>query len=136
MKQLLLFAFLSLALTGESQSWVSATPYADPWLGVNDIEVHNGDIYIGGSFNEVGGIVANRVAKWDGNAWSTVGNDFVNNTVSDDVYKLLSNNGVLYALCGQSQYNSKLYYFDGSDWVYTNLDQVSCMCLFVLSRPL
>ena len=83
MKQLLLFAFLSLALTGESQSWVSATTYANPWGGVNDIEVHNGDIYIGGSFDQVGGIVANRVAKWDGDAWSTVGNGFNKNSWCD-----------------------------------------------------
>lgn len=33
----------------------------------------NGDLYVGGSFTEAGGITANRIAKWDGANWSGVG---------------------------------------------------------------
>jgi hypothetical protein len=39
-----------------------------------------GNLYIGGDFTTVGNAVANRVAKWDGNAWSALGSG-VNNTV-------------------------------------------------------
>ncbi|MCR9103144.1 MAG: HYR domain-containing protein, partial [bacterium] len=33
----------------------------------------SGDVYVGGSFTEAGGITANRIAKWDGTNWSTLG---------------------------------------------------------------
>lgn len=33
----------------------------------------NGDLYVGGSFTEAGGITANRIAKWDGANWSALG---------------------------------------------------------------
>jgi hypothetical protein len=32
-----------------------------------------GNLYIGGSFTNLGGIVANGIAKWDGNSWSALG---------------------------------------------------------------
>ena len=111
MKQLILFAFLSLALNGESQSWVSATPYADPNNKVNDIQVHNGDIYIGGAFNQVGGIVSENVAKWDGNVWSAVGNAGLFGFSSEGVTKLISSNGELYAI-----YNNNLFWLDAGFW--------------------
>jgi glucose/arabinose dehydrogenase len=33
----------------------------------------NGDIYVGGNFGAAGGIPANRIAKWNGNTWSPLG---------------------------------------------------------------
>src|SRR5262245_15263989 len=45
--------------------------------GVND-RVHaaavdeSGNLYIGGSFTIVGDVVANHIAKWDGNRWSAL----------------------------------------------------------------
>ena len=33
----------------------------------------SGNLYIGGSFANVGEVVANRVAKWNGSAWSALG---------------------------------------------------------------
>jgi hypothetical protein len=36
----------------------------------------NGDLYAGGSFTIAGGVSANRVAKWNGTAWSPVGSGF------------------------------------------------------------
>jgi hypothetical protein len=32
-----------------------------------------GNVYIGGGFTAVGGIAANRIAKWDGHSWSALG---------------------------------------------------------------
>src|SRR5439155_1194507 len=41
---------------------------------VNAIEAHpNGEIYVGGSFNRAGGMVANGIAKWSNNSWTTMG---------------------------------------------------------------
>ncbi len=33
----------------------------------------SGEVYIGGNFREVGGVVANGIAKWDGLEWSSLG---------------------------------------------------------------
>ncbi|HYN87039.1 MAG TPA: FG-GAP-like repeat-containing protein [Ardenticatenaceae bacterium] len=33
----------------------------------------NGILYAGGSFTQAGGVVANNVARWDGNAWAPLG---------------------------------------------------------------
>ncbi len=33
----------------------------------------NGDLYAGGSFTNAGGVLVNKIAKWDGNAWSPLG---------------------------------------------------------------
>lgn len=32
-----------------------------------------GNIYVGGTFTTAGGVSANRIAKWDGSAWSALG---------------------------------------------------------------
>ena len=59
-----------------SQYWSSATPYDDPNESVLAIEVHNGEIYIGGAFSQVGGILASHIAKWDGTKWKKRGEDY------------------------------------------------------------
>ena len=94
-----------------SQYWSSATPYDDPNESVLAIEVHNGEIYIGGAFSQVGGILASHIAKWDGTTWSTVGSG-----LSGYPSHLHSSNGILYAIA-----NGLLYYFDGTDWVNSNI---------------
>ncbi len=33
----------------------------------------DGDMYAGGAFNEIGGVAANNLARWDGTSWSDVG---------------------------------------------------------------
>jgi hypothetical protein len=38
----------------------------------------NGDVYVGGDFTQAGGMAANNVAKWDGAAWSSLGNGAAN----------------------------------------------------------
>jgi hypothetical protein len=40
---------------------------------VRAIDVSGDDVYAGGVFSSVGGILANRVAKWNGSAWSALG---------------------------------------------------------------
>jgi hypothetical protein len=59
--------------------------FSDPnWVSVGGIPGANGfvlaalvddsgNLYIGGSFTEVGDVLANNIAKWDGSAWSALG---------------------------------------------------------------
>ena len=51
-----------------------------------------GNLYVGGSFTEAGGVPASRIAKWDGTAWSALGSG-LNNTV----HALLFDGGNVYA---------------------------------------
>ena len=40
---------------------------------VNSIAVRGGDVFIGGSFTNVGGVAATNLARWDGTNWWPVG---------------------------------------------------------------
>ncbi|MBS1911411.1 MAG: hypothetical protein JST22_05445 [Bacteroidetes bacterium] len=41
----------------------------------------NGDLYVGGDFSHIGGISANRIARWDGTSWMPVGTGIPAGTV-------------------------------------------------------
>ena len=43
-----------------------------------------GNIYVGGSFTQVGGVTAYRIAKWDGSSWTACG------SVNGDVYSIVA----------------------------------------------
>jgi hypothetical protein len=51
-----------------------------------------GNLYAGGAFTNAGGNAANRIAKWDGSAWSPLGAG-----LSAPVYALVVSGGDLYA---------------------------------------
>lgn len=82
---------------------------------VNAIAVHGSDVFVAGSFDTAGGIVAWNVAKWNGTSWSAAG--CLNGTVKDlIVYK-----GDLYA-CGQfvlcpSSAGVNFAKWNGSSWL-------------------
>ena len=40
---------------------------------VNALAVMGGNVYAGGTFTNMGGVAANRIAKWDGATWSALG---------------------------------------------------------------
>ena len=42
---------------------------------VTSLAVIGNDLYAGGAFTRIGGINANRIAKWNGAAWSALGTD-------------------------------------------------------------
>jgi hypothetical protein len=59
------------------------------------------DLYVGGLFTKAGGVSANRIAKWNGSAWSKVGGSgVVNNGLSNYVNALAVSGDFLYAGCG------------------------------------
>lgn len=53
-------------------------------LGVNGTVLamaqSGSDLYVGGSFTQVGNVSANNIAKWDGSAWSALGSGASNGT--------------------------------------------------------
>ncbi len=56
--------------------WSSAFPagtFANSYEGVSAVAMMGSDVYVGGSFNAVGGVATGPVARWDGTAWSAVG---------------------------------------------------------------
>lgn len=48
------------------------------------------NVYIGGSFTAVGTIAANRIAKWDGGAWSALGTGVGSNDVFDSYVRAIA----------------------------------------------
>ena len=43
-------------------------------IDVNTLAVDaSGNVYAGGAFTIAGGVTANRIAKWNGSAWSALG---------------------------------------------------------------
>ncbi len=50
------------------------------------------DVYVGGDFTSIGGLNANRIAKWDGHSWSTLGSGIGNGIV----YAIAVDGSVIY----------------------------------------
>ncbi|WP_422769730.1 hypothetical protein ACN28C_23735 [Plantactinospora sp. WMMC1484] len=63
-----------------------------------DLVVHDGALIVGGGFSQAGGGAANRIARWDGSAWSTLGTGF-----NGDVLALTVFDGALVATGGFTQ---------------------------------
>jgi hypothetical protein len=65
---------------------------------VSALAVHDGKVYVGGSFTTAGGVTANRVAVWDiaTQVWSTLGTGS-GNGVNSTVGSLAVHNGKVYA---------------------------------------
>jgi hypothetical protein len=76
----------------------------------------SGNLYAGGTFTSAGGQPANRVAKWDGNAWTAFG-DGLDNTVN-----IIALDGANNLYAGGNFQNSggnavaRLAVWDGSSW--------------------
>ncbi len=65
---------------------------------VSSLAVYNGELYAGGSFNTVGGIAVNNIAKWNGTNWSSVGSGIDPGYYNyHNVSSLITYNGELYA---------------------------------------
>jgi hypothetical protein len=67
-----------------------------PSIGLNNpsyaLTTYNGDLIIGGTFNKAGGVDVNRIVRWDGNSWQSLGGG-----VNGQVYALTVYNGELIA---------------------------------------
>jgi hypothetical protein len=56
----------------------------------------NGDVYVGGGFSQAGGAAANRMARWNGTTWSTLGTGATNGANGDVFALRLGSNGDVY----------------------------------------
>ena len=57
----------------------------------------NGDVYAGGDFTQVGGLTANRVARWNGASWSSLGTGPSNGLNGSVLALAVAANGDVYA---------------------------------------
>ncbi len=118
MKKLLFFlALLALSFNFNSQMWGLATPFSPPSgsfdpnsnglsTEVNSFCVYNNELYIGGNFTGVGGIVTHCIARWNGSVWNSLGNgDFLQNTRVRDLE--IYDNKLFFS-------SDKLYKWDGN----------------------
>jgi hypothetical protein len=101
----------SLDLNGNYQNCLNTnTPY------VSALCEFNSELYVGGNFTSIGGIVSHGIARWNGNTWSTLNNgNYLQSCVSD----IIEFNGKLYFTSG------KLYEWNGSnitEFTYFNID--------------
>jgi hypothetical protein len=71
-------------------------------------------LYVGGGFTQVDGQVVNMVAKWDGSAWSTVG-DFSGNVYVANLAVWDDGNGAALYAAGRFL-GSNVKILDGSQW--------------------
>ena len=61
-------------------NWISMNPSANEAVLAAVVD-GSGNLYIGGGFTAVGNVIANRIAKWDGSSWTSLGtglNSWVN----------------------------------------------------------
>ena len=127
--------------------WGPATPFPPPSGGfdpnsnglsteVNSFCVYNNELYIGGNFTGVGGIVAHCIARWNGSVWNSLGSgDFLQNTRVRDLE--VYNNNLFFSA-------NKLYKWDGNSiqeitYFDTNIQQsvsVPCWDLHVFNGNL
>lgn len=71
-----------------------------------------GNLYIGGRFSHVGGILAENVAKWDGTCWTAVGSG-----VGGEVLALaFDSQGNLYAGGSRLLHGTAVIRWDGANW--------------------
>jgi hypothetical protein len=122
MKKIFSVIFFSLSIIVKAQVWGPATPFPQASGGminnytvVNSLCEFNNELYVGGNFTSIGGIVAHCIARWNGNSWNSLGaGNFLQNTILTDI---IIYNGSLYFTA------DKLYKWDGltiQDFTYFN----------------
>ncbi len=91
-----------LAPKGESQTQSTSGTWATGFGLPNGVDgtvlalaVYNGELYVGGSFSTAGGASANRIARWNGTSWNTLGTG--------------SGNGVSASVRALAVYNNSLF---------------------------
>jgi hypothetical protein len=100
-------------LTGPSGTGVNA---AAVWA----LTSYNGALAVGGGFTEAGGVPANRVARWNGTAWSALGTGVGTGELTADTMALAVYNGALVAggyftVAGTTTVNN-IARWNGSTW--------------------
>jgi len=86
---------------------------------INCVASYKGDLYVGGTFTQMGGVSAQRIAKWNGTTWSSVGggitSGFMPNVSQMSIY-----NNELIVVGDMSQVGGNLSVSDIARWDGTN----------------
>jgi trimeric autotransporter adhesin len=85
--------------------WHSITPNGGANNEVYSLAEYNGELYVGGRFNQLNGQSFNRIAKWNGTTWTNVGGGV---------------SGAFAAVNAMTVYHGKLYVSGSFGWVGTN----------------
>ena len=64
-------------------TWIEMNLSGNPYVIITDMEIYQGELYVGGSFETAGGFTANGIAKWNGSTWSTLGSGLDQNGLID-----------------------------------------------------
>jgi hypothetical protein len=113
MKKLLVSFICLTSFFLNSQTWGPATPFPGPSGGTGGntepLAIHcllnfNNNLYVGGNFSQIVGIVAYGIAKWDGINWST----FSQSSTVSNVVDMIEFNGSLFFS------GNKFYKWDGN----------------------
>lgn len=80
---------------------------------VSAITVQSNDVYVGGSFTQAGGIIVNRIAQWNGTAWSAIGTGITSTGYPDVLSIAVNGPGDIYA---GGNFPDRLRHWNGSSW--------------------
>ena len=102
-----------------SGQWTSVGQSATNGKGADhhlkSIVVSGNDLYVGGGFTTINGIIANHIAKWDGNNWSALGSG-----VNSEVTSIAISGGDVYVAGSFSRAGEtdvqRIGRWDGSNW--------------------
>ncbi|MBL7129219.1 MAG: T9SS type A sorting domain-containing protein [Ignavibacteria bacterium] len=128
---------LIININSFGQSWNSipgtnGTVYAMLYDNVN------GYLYIGGDFTMVGGVQANRIARWDGNTWSPLGSG-MNNTVRVLSFSSEYSNNIVaggsFTMAGGINAN-RIALWNGTSWTPMTSGMNDIVCSLTLCKPL
>ncbi|MBU6400586.1 MAG: hypothetical protein KGS61_09725, partial [Verrucomicrobia bacterium] len=82
---------------------------------VSTLAVSGGNLYVGGLFTRAGGVVANGIAKWDGNNWSALGSGMNGGVKALAISDSNLYAGGIFTTAGEVSVNS-IAKWDGSNW--------------------
>jgi len=88
-----LFLFCQSIYGQVAMDWLSISQTVNK--NVNSLAVFNSQLVVGGEFDSAGVIKANRIASWNGTAWSTFGSG-IKSPASASVFKTIVYNNELY----------------------------------------
>ncbi len=104
----------------DGSSWMPLEPTSTQLTGpvIGSFASYQGDLYVGGFFNNIGSLSTRGIARWDGVAWNSVGEGLTDPT--DSVRAMQVFEGKLYAGGSFSQIGNvpaqNIAVWDGNSW--------------------
>jgi hypothetical protein len=87
----------------------------NPGVVLSVVQYKN-EIYVGGTFDSIGGVAATNIARWDGSKWNALSTEILDN----GIFKLFPHKGKLYVgglfLQAGNTYSPGIVAWDGTKW--------------------